>query len=71
MKISRDFPDEIDKLEEASNNYISENDPKIFKIEFRDKWKYISWKLAHPHYFNSLDDYQKQVNNIKKTSSVN
>ena len=34
LKILKDSPDEIEKLEEASNNYISENDQKILKKNF-------------------------------------
>ena len=41
MNIEKDFPDEIEKLEEALNTYISENDLKILKSEFPDKWNYL------------------------------
>ena len=37
------------------------------KTGFPDKWKYLTKKLAYPYeYFNSIDDYQKPVNNLKK-----
>ena len=46
---------------------MSENDLKLLKTEFPDKWKYLSTKWAYPHeFFNSLDDYQKPVNKSKK-----
>ena len=53
---------------EALLNYIGENDLNILKTEFPDnKWKYLTKKLAYPYdYFNSLDDYQKPVYNLKK-----
>ena len=48
-------------------NYIVENDLKILKTGFPDKWKYLTKKLAYPYeYFNSIEDYQKPVNNLKK-----
>ena len=46
---------------------MGENDLKILKEGFPDKWKYLSKKLAYPYeYFNSIDDYQKSVNNLEK-----
>ena len=46
---------------------MGETDLKILKKEFPDKWKYLTKKLAYPYeYFNSIDDYQKPVNNLKK-----
>ena len=46
---------------------MRENDLKILKTGFPDKWKYLTKKLAYPHEcFNSIDDYQKPVNNLKK-----
>ena len=64
----KDYPDEIIKLAEASNIYVGENDPKILKTPFLDnKWNFSTKKLAHPfEYFNSLDDYQKPVDNLEK-----
>ena len=56
--IKKDFTDEFEKLEEALNNYITENDLKILKTEFPHKWKYLGKRLTYPHeYFNSIDDY--------------
>ena len=40
---------------------------KILKKEFPDKWQYLNKKLAYPYeYFNSIDDYKKPVDNLKK-----
>ena len=61
------YPEDIENLEEAFLNYMGENDLKILKTGFPDKWKYLTKKLAYPYeYFNSIDDYQKPVNNLKK-----
>ena len=39
----------------------------ILKKEFPDKWQYLNKKIAYPYqYFNSIDDYQKPVDNFKK-----
>ena len=65
--LKKDYPEEIKKLEEALLDYMGENDLKILKTGFPDKWKYITKKLAYPYeYFNSIDDYQKPVDNLKK-----
>ena len=65
--LKKDYPNEIEKLEEALLNYIGENDLKLLKMEFPDEWKYLTKKLAYPYeYFNSIDDYQKPVDNLKK-----
>ena len=46
---------------------MGENDLKILETEFPDKWKYLTKKSANPYeYFNSIDDYQKPVDNLKK-----
>ena len=46
---------------------LDEDDFKILKKEFFDKWQYLNKKLAYPYdYFNSINDYQKPVNNLKK-----
>ena len=61
------YPEEIKILEEALLNYMGENDLKILKTELPNKWKYLTKKLAYPYeYFNSIDDYQKPVDNLKK-----
>ena len=57
--LKKEYPDKIEKLEEALLNYMGENDLKISKTEFPDKWKYLTKKLAYPYeYFNSLNDYK-------------
>ena len=46
---------------------MGENDLKILKTEFPDKWKCLTKKLFYPHeYFNIFEDYRKPVNNLKK-----
>ena len=61
------YPEEIKNSEEALLDYMGENDLKILKTGFPDKWKFLSKKLAYPYEnFNSIDDYQKPVNNLKK-----
>ena len=46
---------------------LDEDDFKILKKEFPDKWQYLNKKLAYPfEYFNSIDDYKKPVNDLKK-----
>ena len=46
---------------------LDEDDFKILKKEFPDKWQYLNKKLAHPYeYFNSIEDYKKPVHNLKK-----
>ena len=46
---------------------LDEDDFKILKKEFPDKWQYLNKKLAYPYeYFNNIDDYQKPVDNLKK-----
>ena len=61
------FPDEIEKVVGAFINYISEHDFKFLKTEFHAKWIYLIKKLAYLYqFYNSLDDYGKTVNNLKK-----
>ena len=65
--LMKDYPDKIKQLEEALLDYIGENDPKILKTGFRDKWKYLTKKLAYPYdFFNCNEEYQKSVDNLKK-----
>ena len=46
---------------------LDEADFKILKKEFPDKYQYLNKKLAYPYqYFNSIDDYKKPVDNLKK-----
>ena len=64
--LKKDYPNEFEKLEEVLLNYIGENDLKLLKTEFSDKWKYLTKKIAYPYeYFNSIDDYQESVDNLK------
>ena len=64
--LKQDFSNEI-KILEALLNYMRENDLKILKTGFPDKWKYLTKKLAYPYeYFNSIGDYQKPVDNLEK-----
>ena len=45
---------------------LDEDDFRILKKEFPDKWKYLNKKLAYPYeYFNSIDDYKKLVHNLE------
>ena len=45
---------------------LDEDDFKILKKEFPDKWHYLNKKLAYPYeYFDSIDDYKKPVHNLK------
>ena len=63
----KDFPGEISNLEEALLNYIGENDLSLMKTEFPDKNKYLTEKMhIHMKYINTLDDYKKLDNNLKK-----
>ena len=65
--LKKDYLNEIKNLEEALLNYMGENDLKIFKTGFPNKWKYLTKKLAYPYEnFNSIDDYKKPVNNLKE-----
>ena len=46
---------------------LDEDDFKILKKEFPDKWQYLNKNLAYPYeYFNSFDDYKKPVDNLEK-----
>ena len=46
---------------------LDEDDFKILKKEFSDKWQHLNKKLAYPYqYFNSINDYKKPVNDLKK-----
>ena len=65
--LKKDYPEEIKNLEEALLDYMGENDLKILKTGFPDKWKDLTKKLAFPYeFFNSIDNYQKSVNTLKK-----
>ena len=63
--LNKEYPEEIKNLEEALINYMGENDLKILKTGFPDKWSYLTKKLAYPYEsFNSIEDYKKPVNNL-------
>ena len=65
--LKKDCPDKINEIEESLLDYMGENDPKILKTEFPDKWKYLNKKLAYPYeYFNSVEDYCKPVVDLRK-----
>ena len=46
--LKKDYPEEIRNLKEALLDYMGENDLKILKTRFPDKWKYLTKKL-HNH----------------------
>ena len=53
-------------LDELGKN-LDEDDFKILKKEFPDKWQNLNKKLAYPYeYFNSIADYKKPVDNLEK-----
>ena len=53
-------------LDELVQN-LDEDDFKILKNKFPDKWQYLNKKLAYPcENFNNINDYKKTVNNLKK-----
>ena len=59
----RFFSESLDKL--VKN--LDDDDFKNLKKEFPDKWLYLNKKLAYPYqYFNSINDYKKPVNDLKK-----
>ena len=65
--LKKDYPEEINNLEEALLDYMGENNLKILETEFPNKWIFLIKKLAYPYeYFDSIDDYQKPVDNLKK-----
>ena len=46
---------------------MNEDDFKILKKEFPDKWQYLNKKLAYPYeYCKSVDDCKKPVNILNK-----
>ena len=55
-----------EKLEKIVKN-LDEDDFKILKKEFPDKWQYLNKKLAYSYEsFNSIDDYKKPVDKLEK-----
>ena len=69
------FIDSYRFLSESLDNLVKNldvDDFKILKKEFPDNWQYLNKKLACPYqYFNSIDDYQKPVDNLKKEDFFN
>ena len=67
--LKKDYPDGIERLEEALLIFVGENDLKILKtkdLKFLDKWKNLTEKWAYPYEdFNSLDDYQNFFTKLK------
>ena len=64
--LKKKYPDKIIELEEAFLDYIGENDLKLLKTEFPDKWRYLTKKLAYPYeYFNIIEDYDNPVDNLE------
>ena len=46
---------------------LDDDEFKILKEEFPDKWQFLNKKLAYPYeYFNSIDDYKEPVNKLKE-----
>ena len=55
-----------ESLDELVKN-LDENDLKFLKKKFPDKWQFLNKILAYPYeYFNSIEDYQKPVDILKK-----
>ena len=71
--LNKDNPNEIGELVEASFICMGENDLKIFKTEFPDKWKKLTKELEYPYeFFNCIEEYQNLLTfQRKNTSSVN
>ena len=61
----KEFPNQIEKLEDSLKNNTSENDPIILKTEFPDKWNCLRKNLAYLKNF-SVVSMVKPINNIKK-----
>ena len=54
------------KFKEILKKYKSEIDLEILKTEFPDKWHFLGKKLACSYeHFNSTDDQQKTINNLR------
>ena len=65
--LKKDYPDEINKLEEALIKYLGDNELKILKSEFPDNWwNYLTKNLSHLfEIFTSIDEYQNPFNDLK------
>ena len=65
--LKKDYSNKINGLEEASLDYMGENDLKVLKTGFPDKWKFLTKKLAYPYeFFNCNEDYKKPVVDLEK-----
>ena len=65
--LMKDYPDKSEKLEDDLLSYKGENDLKILKTGFPDKWKDSTKKLAYLNvHFININLYQKPVDNLKK-----
>ena len=70
--LKKDYPDKVKKLEKALLIYMGEYVLKLLKTEFPDKRNYLTQKFSYPYEnFNSIDDYQKPINNLKKEDFFN
>ena len=70
--LKKKYPEEIKTLEEALLDYMGENDIKILKTGFPVEWIFLTKELDYPYeYFNSIDEYKKPVNNLKKEDFFN
>ena len=65
--LKKDYPEKLKNLGEVLLEYMGENDLKFLKTGFPDKWKFLTKELAYPYEcFNSIDDYQKSVDNLEE-----
>ena len=65
--LKKDYSDKINELEEALLDYMGENDLKVLKTRFPDKWKFSTKNLAYPYeFFNCIEDYKKPVVDLEK-----
>ena len=63
----KDYPNEIKNSGEALLNHMGDNDLKLLKTGFPDKWEYLNKKLAYQYeFFNFIEDNQRSVHNLKK-----
>ena len=64
------FIDSYRFLSISSDGLVKDLNEVVFKIlkrEFPDNWNFSNKKLAYPYeYFNSINGYEKHVDNLKK-----
>ena len=57
-------------MQDSSDNLVktlNEDDFKILKTEFPNNWQLLNKNLHYPYeYFKTLDDYSKDISNLKK-----